>query len=83
MRWHPPVRRTRSGMYEINLGAEDRELLRSLPGQLRSAIATSPDDPAFRRLFPPAYVADTEAQEEYRQLMGNELDESRSRALET
>jgi hypothetical protein len=83
LRWHPPVRRTRSGMYEVNLGAEDRELLRSLPGQLRSAIATSPDDPAFRRLFPPAYVADTEAEEEYRRLMGNELDESRSSALET
>jgi len=83
LRWRPPLRRTRAGTYEVFLHAEDRELLRSLPAQLRAAIAARPDDPNLQRLFPPAYTSDPEAEHEYRRLMGADLDESRSRALDT
>ncbi|MGC8627968.1 MAG: DUF2017 family protein [Acidimicrobiales bacterium] len=83
LRWHPPLRRTRAGTYEVSLHPEDRELLRSLPAQLRAAIAARPDDHNLRRLFPPAYTSDPEAEREYRRLMGTDLDESRSRALDT
>jgi hypothetical protein len=37
----------------------------------------------FRRLFPPAYVDDPKAEDEYRHLVGPELDQSRSLALDT
>lgn len=46
-------------------------------------MAANPKDEAFRRLFPPAYVDDAKAEEEYRRLVGPELDESRSLALDT
>ena len=57
--------------------------MRALPTQLRDAIAANPKDDAFRRLFPPAYANDPKAEEEYRQLVGSELDEQRSLALDT
>jgi Domain of unknown function (DUF2017) len=82
-RWRPPVRRTRRGSFVVSLSAEDREVLRVLPTQLRSAIEANPKDGAFRRLFPPAYENDPSAEQEYRRLVGPELDERRSSALET
>ncbi len=82
-RWRPPVRRSRRGSYEISLSSEDREVLRALPTQLRDAIAANPKDEAFKRLFPPAYANDPKAEEEYRELVGSELDEQRSLALDT
>ena len=82
-RWRPPVRRTRRGSYEISLSKADREVLRALPAQLRDAIAANPKDEAFRRLFPPAYLNDPKAEQEYRHLVGSELDEQRALALET
>jgi hypothetical protein len=57
--------------------------LRALPAQLRDALAANPKDEAFRRLFPPAYANDPKAEEEYRQLVGSELDEQRALALDT
>jgi hypothetical protein len=51
--------------------------------QLRDAIAVSHRDAAFRRLFPPAYANDAKAEEEYRHLVGHDLDEGRTHALET
>ena len=82
-RWRPPVRRSRRGSYEISLGKEDREVLRALPTQLRDALAANPKDDAFRRLFPPAYANDAKAEQEYRDLVGPELDEQRALALDT
>lgn len=58
-------------------------MLRALPGQLRDAIAANPKDEAFRRLFPPAYANDPQAEQEYRHLVGPELDEKRALALDT
>ena len=42
------------GGYTLNLPPEERELLRTLPGQFREVLQTG--DPSLRRLFPPAYT---------------------------
>jgi hypothetical protein len=46
-------------------------------------MAANPKDAVFRRLFPPAYANDEVAEQEYRRLVGPELDQSRSLAFET
>jgi hypothetical protein len=71
------------GEYQVDLGAEERALLRELPMQLRDAIAVNRDDEAFRRLFPPAYADNAKADADFRSLVGQELEESKSQALET
>jgi hypothetical protein len=71
------------GTYRVNLGPDERQLLRELPVQLLAAITDNRDDPSFRRLFPPAYEKDKEAEKGYRLLAGMELDDSRSYALQT
>jgi Domain of unknown function (DUF2017) len=83
LRRHPPVWRAKDGTYRVDLGAEDRSVLRELPLQLRQAVEANPKDDAFRRLFPPAYANDPEAESDYRTLVGQELDESKALALET
>jgi hypothetical protein len=65
------VERDRKGGYRLRLPPEERELLRSLPAQMRDVLKT--DDPALRRLFPPAYTDDAEAEDEFRRLMREEL----------
>ena len=73
------IQRDRKGGYRLRLPAEERELLRSLPAQFRDVLQT--DDPSLRRLFPPAYVDDDEANDEYRRLMREELLEGKLAAL--
>jgi hypothetical protein len=75
-----PVRRARDGTYEVVLAVEERELLRSLPGQLRELLTT--DDPALERLFPPAYTNDDEKNAEYERLMRSDLTAGRVSALD-
>ena len=69
------VRRQRDGRYRIDLERWERDLLRTLPGQLRDLLET--DDPALERLFPTAYLGDDEEtrarNEEYRRLMRGDL----------
>lgn len=67
------VRRLRSGEIQLRLSAEERQVLRSLPGQLREAIVDDPDDPSLRRLAPPAYSEEPELEAEYRRFMGDDL----------
>ncbi len=74
------VRRTRGGEFHLRLPPGERDLLRSLPGQLRGLLGT--DDPALERLFPPAYRDDPEGNEEYRRLMRDDLVRARAGALE-
>ena len=76
------VKRERSGTYQINLSHDERELLRDLPRQLKDLLAQT-DDPALRRLFPPAYIDDPEGEAEYRRLMADDLIEGRRAALDT
>lgn len=75
----PRVERTRRGRYRLRLPDQERELLRSLPAQLRALLGT--DDPALGRLFPPAYRDDPERQSEYASLVSPELSRERLDAL--
>jgi hypothetical protein len=78
-----PVERTPQGDYLLALSRDERELLRSLPGQLRALLDEDPDAPALERLFPPAYEDDPEEESEYRRLVHGELLEGRRAALAT
>jgi Domain of unknown function (DUF2017) len=78
-----PIERTADGDFRLALSGDERELLRGLPGQLRSLLDADPADSALRRLFPPAYEEDPEDEAEYRRLMGEELLDGRRAALET
>ncbi len=73
------IQRERKGGYRLRLPPEERELLKSLPEQMRDVLQT--DDPALRRLFPPAYTDDTEADDEFRRLMREDLLEGKLAAL--
>ena len=74
------IRRRRDGRYAIGLERWERDLLRTLPGQLRDLLAT--DDPALERLFPPANLTDDERNDEYRRLMRGDLLSSRLSSLD-
>jgi hypothetical protein len=76
-----PIERIPDGQVALRLSALERELLRGLPFQLRSQIDSGTGDPSLRRLFPPAYADNEEAEAEYRGLMRDELLEKRREAL--
>jgi hypothetical protein len=73
------IRRTRSGRFRLALTRDEREVLRSLPGQLRELLGT--DDPSLVRLFPPAYPDDPAGNAEYEQLTRDSLLAGRLEAL--
>ena len=81
------IRRNRKGEYELRLPTEEREMLRSLPGQLLDLLDASGEggaaghEPDLQRLFPPAYAGDPSSEAEYRRLMGSELLEGHREAL--
>jgi hypothetical protein len=81
----PRLFRRVPGGVEVTLGAPERELIAGLFAQLRDLITTSPDDPALRRLFPPAYHLsdDVAAETEWQRLMHPELAAQRLAALDT
>ncbi|MDQ1444706.1 MAG: hypothetical protein QOI20_1170 [Acidimicrobiaceae bacterium] len=72
----------------LDLSDDERDLLRSLPQQLLTLLDSESgdgdDDPALRRLFPPAYATqtDVELEAEYRRLMGADLRDRHRTALE-
>jgi Domain of unknown function (DUF2017) len=76
-----PIERDRRGGFRLRLSDGERELLRTLPAELQALLGSEPDDPALRRLFPPAYDEDEEGEAEYRRLMADDLLEGRRRAL--
>ena len=65
------IRPARGGGYEVRLAAEERELLAALPLQLVSLLDDVGDElpgdlpDALRRLLPPAYTTDPEAERAY------------------
>jgi hypothetical protein len=72
----------RSGdVVRLNLDAHELLLLRELLNELE-ALLDDPDDPALRRLFPPAY-SDRASEEQYRSLVGDQLVGGRAKALAT
>jgi hypothetical protein len=72
------IERVRGGGYRLQLSPGERELLRSLPKQLRELLRT--DDPSLERLFPRAYE-DDQRDDEFRTLTQRELREGALRAL--
>jgi uncharacterized protein DUF2017 len=76
-----PIEPDGEGGFRLRLSDGERELLRALPGELREVLGSEHDDPALRRLFPPAYDRDEEGEAEYRRLMAGELLEGRRAAL--
>jgi hypothetical protein len=74
------IARTRAGDYRVRLSEQERELLRTLPAQLRSLLAQ--DDASLVRLFPPAYANDEEADAEYRRLVRASLVDGKLAALD-
>lgn len=73
------IAREPAGTYRLRLPAEERAVLRSLPGQLRELLQG--DDPSLVRLFPPAYADDPDADAEYGDLVRRELRADRLAAL--
>jgi hypothetical protein len=78
-----PIERTQTGEYRVRLSDDERDLLRSLAGELEELLGADADDPSLRRLRPPAYEDDDEGKREFRALMGSELDEGRLESLRT
>ena len=75
-----PIRRTRSGKFELRLSPEERDLLRGLPPRMREVFEDGAD-PVRERLFPVAYPDDADRQTEYRLLVEGELLDSHLAAL--
>lgn len=74
-----PITRSRDGSYRLRLSADERDILRSLPAQLRDLLGT--DDESLFRLFPTAYTDDPKRSAEYRRLMRDELVNRRLESL--
>ena len=76
----PKIKRSRDGSYAVSLETWERDLLRTLPAQLRDLLTS--DDPALERLYPPAYVDDDERNDEYQRLMRGDLEQRRRTSLD-
>jgi hypothetical protein len=74
------IRRTRRGDFELRLSPAERDVLRTLPAQLRAILRS--DDPALERLFPPAYQEDAELEQEYRELVRDDLVTAKESSLD-
>ena len=70
------------GSFALHLSEDDRRFLASLADELGRVITDEPDDPALRRLFPPAYPDDVAREADYQMLMGDDLRSSREHALD-
>jgi uncharacterized protein DUF2017 len=72
------------GNVRASLSHDELDLLRGLPEQLRTILTEGEADPATERLFPPAYLDDSEAeaQADYRRLSQSELLATKVAALE-
>jgi hypothetical protein len=80
------IRRTADGGLRVTIPAGERDMLASLPRQLRPILTGEVDgdlaDAIRRRLFPAAYAED-EAEQEFRELMGSTLLDGRLEQLDT
>jgi hypothetical protein len=81
MLFHRQIRRDSEGTVRLSLNTNERLLLRDLLDEVEPLLA-DPDDPAVRRLYPPAY-ADDESDEQYRSLVRDQLVNGRSKSIGT
>jgi hypothetical protein len=73
------IRARRDGTYRVDLPKEERDVLATLPAQLREAFDAG--EPTLYRLFPPAHADDDAANEEYARLVGRGLVDGKLLAL--
>jgi hypothetical protein len=73
------IQRAAGGELRLRLPEEERLLLRGVAASTRERLRD--DDPALRRLFPPAYD-EAELEREYQDLTRNQLTTGREQALE-
>jgi hypothetical protein len=79
------VKRSRPGVFKVRISKEERDVLRSLPEQLRELLTDGDraEDPALRRLYPAAHLDDPVAAAEFDELTGDDLTASRLSAIDT
>lgn len=82
----PParVKRVRGGRFALRITGAERDVLRTLPAQLRE-LMTGPEadaNPDLRRLFPTAYPDDLEKAAEYDALVRDDLVAERLAAID-
>ena len=89
MSFRSRIRPARTGGYELRLAPEERTLLTVLPAHLLSLLEdvgeTPPDDlpDVLRRLLPPAYPSDPDAERAYESMTREDLVEHHRESLET
>lgn len=72
------IKRTRDGSFRVNLSPEERQVLATVPPMLRSLVESSgPGDPAYERLFPPAYLDDPDKDQVFAEMVHDDLAEAR------
>jgi hypothetical protein len=79
----PRIRRTSDGGFALDIPAEQRDVLRALPAQLRELLAEgNADDDALRRLFPSADPDDPDHAAEFDHLVRDDLLAQRAAAID-
>lgn len=73
------IKAEKDGTYRVELPDEERDVLASLPEQLREALEAG--EPTLYRLFPPAHPDDDAANEDYARLVGSGLVDGKLLAL--
>lgn len=76
----PKIIRRGVGDFELDIPADQRKLLRRLPGELRDILDSG--HPATHRLFPDAYPDDPKMSAEFDEMVREELIEGRKHSLE-
>ena len=76
-----PFTRRRKGEVDVLLTETEVLILRSVIEQMEVVLVAPEEIPHARRLFPPAYEDDDEAQAEYARLTTQDLAEGKRRAL--
>ena len=76
------IKRTRRG-FEVRIPTEERDVLRTLPEQVRALLDEGDrDDPAMKRLYPSAYLDDEGAAAEFDSAVRDDLTRQRLEAVE-
>ena len=73
------IQRQKDGTYRVELPEEERDVLASLPEQLREALEAG--EPTLYRLFPPAHADDDAVNEDYARLVGPGFVDGKLQAL--
>jgi hypothetical protein len=73
--------RAEKGGVRLRIPLNERELIREVVQTTRALISEGDENPALRRLYPPAY-ADAELDRDYRELTRTQLTSGRERAYD-